>query len=137
MVPYLINNMRTEVQNEWDASPQSQPEPDSHLCGFVCRCFFCLLPVYILLVTSLKSYAEVNLSTMWSLPKGISLDSFLRAWNGDPSKGTIGLSSNFMNSLKWNVQMAGAILAALPTLVIFIILGRYFLRGLLAGSLKG
>jgi ABC-type glycerol-3-phosphate transport system permease component len=96
-----------------------------------------LLPVYILLVTSLKSYAEVNLSTMWSLPKGISLDSFLRAWNGDPSKGTIGLSSNFMNSLKWNVQMAGAILAALPTLVIFIILGRYFLRGLLAGSLKG
>jgi glucose/mannose transport system permease protein len=37
----------------------------------------------------------------------------------------------------WNVQMAGALIAALPTLLIFIILGRYFVRGLLAGSLKG
>lgn len=37
----------------------------------------------------------------------------------------------------WNVQMAGALLAALPTLVVFVFLGRYFVRGLLAGSLKG
>jgi len=37
----------------------------------------------------------------------------------------------------WNVQMAGAFLAALPTLLIYILLGRYFLRGLMAGALKG
>lgn len=37
----------------------------------------------------------------------------------------------------WNVQMAGSLLAALPTLLVYIFLGRYFLRGLLAGSLKG
>src|SRR5215216_3355400 len=70
-----------------------------YLALFAAAIFY-LLPVYILLATSLKSYAEVNLSTMWSLPKGISFDSFLRAWNGDPLKGTHGLSSNFMNSLK-------------------------------------
>ncbi len=40
-------------------------------------------------------------------------------------------------SVQWNVQMAAAFLTALPTLLIYIILGRYFLRGLLAGSLKG
>jgi len=39
--------------------------------------------------------------------------------------------------VKWNIQMAGALLAALPTLLIYIFLGRYFTRGLLAGSLKG
>jgi len=39
--------------------------------------------------------------------------------------------------VQWNVQMAGAILAALPTLLVYIFLGRYFMRGLLAGSLKG
>ena len=39
--------------------------------------------------------------------------------------------------VEWNVQMAGALMAALPTLLIFILLGRYFMRGLLAGSLKG
>jgi glucose/mannose transport system permease protein len=39
--------------------------------------------------------------------------------------------------ISWNVQMAGSLLAALPPLLIYIFLGRYFLRGLLAGSLKG
>jgi len=40
-------------------------------------------------------------------------------------------------TVPWNVQMAAAFLTALPTLLVYIILGRYFLRGLLAGSLKG
>jgi len=39
--------------------------------------------------------------------------------------------------VEWNVQMAGALIAALPTLLVYIFLGRYFVRGLLAGSLKG
>ncbi len=40
-------------------------------------------------------------------------------------------------AVRWNLPMAGAILAALPTLIIYIILGRYFIKGLLAGSVKG
>ncbi|MBI2200890.1 MAG: carbohydrate ABC transporter permease, partial [Armatimonadetes bacterium] len=39
--------------------------------------------------------------------------------------------------VEWNVQMAGALLAALPTMLVYVLLGRYFMRGLLAGSLKG
>jgi glucose/mannose transport system permease protein len=45
------------------------------------------------------------------------------------------LSSSFV--VEWNVQMAGALLAALPTLLVYVFLGRFFLRGLLAGALKG
>jgi glucose/mannose transport system permease protein len=33
--------------------------------------------------------------------------------------------------------MAGAVVAALPTLVVYTLLGRFFIRGLLAGSMKG
>jgi glucose/mannose transport system permease protein len=40
-------------------------------------------------------------------------------------------------SVQWNIQMAGALMAALPTLLVYVLLGRFFLRGLLAGSLKG
>ncbi len=39
--------------------------------------------------------------------------------------------------VEWNVQMAGAFLAALPTLAVFISLGKFFVRGLMAGSVKG
>ena len=40
-------------------------------------------------------------------------------------------------AVQWNLPMAGAIMAALPTLFVYIVLGRYFIRGLLAGSVKG
>lgn len=40
-------------------------------------------------------------------------------------------------AVNWNMPMAGALLAALPTLLVYIILGKYFIRGLLAGSVKG
>jgi len=33
--------------------------------------------------------------------------------------------------------MGGAMLAALPTMLVYVLLGRYFIRGLLSGSLKG
>jgi glucose/mannose transport system permease protein len=40
-------------------------------------------------------------------------------------------------AVNYNLPMAGAMLAAIPTLVVYIVLGRYFIRGLLAGSVKG
>jgi glucose/mannose transport system permease protein len=45
------------------------------------------------------------------------------------------LSGSF--SVDWNVVMAGAVIAALPTALVYIFLGRFFVRGLLAGSVKG
>lgn len=38
---------------------------------------------------------------------------------------------------EYNVDMAGAIIAALPTLVVYVLAGKYFVRGLTAGSVKG
>ena len=38
---------------------------------------------------------------------------------------------------EYNVHFAGAFIAAIPTLVIYIFAGRYFVRGLMSGSVKG
>jgi glucose/mannose transport system permease protein len=37
----------------------------------------------------------------------------------------------------FNLQMSAALLASLPTLAVYLLLGRYFMRGLMAGALKG
>jgi glucose/mannose transport system permease protein len=38
---------------------------------------------------------------------------------------------------EYNVHFAGAVMAALPTLVVYVVSGRYFVRGLMAGAVKG
>ncbi|WP_245681801.1 carbohydrate ABC transporter permease [Actinomadura kijaniata] len=40
-------------------------------------------------------------------------------------------------AVQYNQQMAAALLASLPTLVVYLLLGRFFMRGLMAGALKG
>lgn len=39
-------------------------------------------------------------------------------------------------AVKWNLPMAGAVVAALPPIIVYVIMSRYFIRGLLAGSIK-
>lgn len=38
---------------------------------------------------------------------------------------------------EYNVHFAGAFIAAIPTLVVYLVSGKYFVRGLMAGSVKG
>ena len=38
---------------------------------------------------------------------------------------------------EYNVDMAAALIAALPTLVVYVVAGKYFVRGLTAGAVKG
>ncbi len=59
-----------------------------------------LMPVYVMLSSSLKSFAEVqDLSRMWAPPSELNLESFQAAWSGIPEKGLRGLSNNLRNSL--------------------------------------
>jgi glucose/mannose transport system permease protein len=38
---------------------------------------------------------------------------------------------------EYNVDMAAAIIAGLPTLLVYVLAGKYFVRGLTAGAVKG
>ncbi len=53
---------------------------------------------------------------------------------------TVGLNNlaNTSSSVKeYNVDMAAAMIAGLPTLFVYIVAGKYFVRGLTAGAVKG
>jgi glucose/mannose transport system permease protein len=59
---------------------------------------------------------------------------------GESSPMTVALY-NIVNTstgvIEYNVNMAAAIIAAAPTLLVYIVAGRYFVRGLMAGAVKG
>lgn len=97
------------------------------------------------------------LRTLWSVVLPISAPAFVvtaiwqftSIWNDflfavfiitDPSQYPVTVAlNNTTGSLvtPYNLQMSAALLASLPTLVVYILLGRYFMRGLMAGALKG
>ncbi len=62
------------------------------------------------------------------------------AGTGDVMPMTVALN-NVVNTstgvVEYNVNMAAAMIAALPTLLVYILAGRYFVRGLMAGAVKG
>lgn len=75
---------------------------------------------------------------------------FTQIWNdflfgvaftvGDSNPVTVALNNIVASSTgvkEYNVDMAAAIIAALPTLFVYIVAGKYFVRGLGAGAVKG
>ncbi len=97
------------------------------------------------------------LRTYWSVVLPISAPAFVVAliwqftsiWNDflfavfiitDPAKWPVTVALNNVSGsfvTPYNEQMSAALLASLPTLVVYVLLGRYFMRGLMAGALKG
>jgi len=60
--------------------------------------------------------------------------------SGDSLPMTVALN-NLVNSStgvkEYNVHMAAAMIAAIPTVIVYVLAGKYFVRGLMAGSIKG
>ncbi|MDE3091613.1 MAG: carbohydrate ABC transporter permease, partial [Chloroflexota bacterium] len=88
---------------------------------------FYLVPIYLLLITGMKSFAEVNLYKMWDLPAAFSLDSFAKAWFGSDAEGFRGLSGNFWNSVQ--LAVPATILSALFGSMNGYILSKWKFRG--------
>lgn len=97
----------------------------------------------------LRTYASVVLPI--SLPSFVVvlIWQFTSAWNdflfavffSTANTGPVTLAlNNLANGAQlqnYGASMAGALLASLPTLVVYIVLGKYFVGGLMSGSVKG
>ena len=105
--------------------------------GKIDGCGFFGIFRYILLPISMPAFAVVLL---WQ---------FTTIWN-DYLIGLVVLSNPILAPVnvavkniagswatEWNIQMAAALIAASPTIIVYLLLGKLFMRGLLAGALKG
>ena len=97
------------------------------------------------------------LRTYWSIVLPISIPAFVvvliwqftSAWNdflfavffSSSQNGPVTVAlNNLANGAllqNYGVSMAGALFASLPTLIVYIILGKYYVGGLMSGSVKG
>ena len=84
-----------------------------------------LLPIFLLLLTGLKSYGEVNLYDMWALPRSLSFQSFVDAWKGSPI--SVGLGPNFINSFL--VVVPATLISAFMGAVNGYVLSKWKFRG--------
>ncbi len=88
---------------------------------------FYLMPVYLLLMTSMKTFAEATQSQMWNLPSGIHFESFSRVWLGSREQGITGLNQNFMNSVY--LAVPATLLSALLGSINGYVLAKWKFRG--------
>ena len=82
----------------------------------------------------------VVVSVIWQFTNIWNDFLFGASFGGQNQPMTVALNNLVQSSTgvkEYNVHFAGAILAALPTLFVYIVAGRYFVRGLMAGSVKG
>lgn len=117
---------------------------------------------YIAVPTELVSAAKIDgagfFTIFWRIIMPLSgpifvvclIWQFTQVWNdflfgvvfsgGDTQPITVALN-NLVNSStgvkEYNVDMAAAMIAALPTLIVYVLAGKYFVRGLTAGAVKG
>lgn len=96
----------------------------------------------------LRTYASIVLPISAPAFVVVLIWQFTSAWNdylfalffSNSRNGPVTISLNFLASgqlQNYSASMAGALIASLPTLLVYIILGRWFVGGLMAGSVKG
>jgi glucose/mannose transport system permease protein len=97
-----------------------------------------------------RIFWRIVLPLSWPIVMVTIIWQFTQVWNdflfgvvfssGERQPVTVALNNlvNTSTGIKeYNVDMAGAIIAGLPTLFVYVVAGKYFLRGLTAGAVKG
>ncbi|MFK3908515.1 carbohydrate ABC transporter permease [Pseudomonas monteilii] len=120
------------------------------------RNYYCSVPLALVQAARLDGAGFFTIFTRILLPMSLPIImvcliwQFTQIWNdflfgvvfasGDAQPITVALN-NLVNTStgvkEYNVDMAAALIAGLPTLLVYVVAGKYFLRGLTAGAVKG
>lgn len=102
--------------------------------------------------TFFQTFYKIILPLMRPMLATVALLSFRGGWNEyimplvftmtDPSKRPLTVGVNMLKNsgdgaAAWNIMFAGAVIAIIPILLIYIVASRYFIDGLTGGAVKG
>jgi glucose/mannose transport system permease protein len=125
------------------------------ICSLIFRNFFANIPDELVEAARIDGAGVIRAFLLVMLPLAlpafvvVGIFQFTNIWNDflfgvtilpNPNAQPVTVALNNLSgsfSVDWNVVMAGAVIVALPTALIYILLGKFFVRGLLAGSVKG
>ncbi len=127
------------------------------ICTLIFRNYYASIPDELIEAGLVDKASRIRIYLSIILP--LSLPAFVvvliwqftSAWNdflfaifltgGSPKLSVATTTLNFItgssNQVFYGLNMTASLMVSLPTLIVYIFLGRYFLRGLLSGSLKG
>lgn len=125
------------------------------LCTFMMSSFFDTVPISLEEAAEIDGYNKIQTITKVILPLSIpslvstALYAFINSWN-EFMFAYVFLSTDKYrtltpaimlfkgaNTIDWGGMMAASVLAVLPVTIIFLFLQKYFLAGLMSGSVKG
>jgi glucose/mannose transport system permease protein len=127
------------------------------ICTLIFRNYYAAIPNEIIEAGRVDGASMVRIFRTIILPLSIPcfvvvlIWQFTSAWNdflfaifltgGSPKLSVATTALNFItgsgNQVYYGNNMTASLIVSIPTLIVYIFLGRYFLRGLLSGSLKG
>lgn len=100
--------------------------------GFWTTFFLVILPI---------STPIIVVSVIWQFTSIWNDFLFGASFSGPDSRPLMVALNNLVNTStgtkSYNVDMAAAVIAALPTMLVYVLAGKYFVRGLMAGAVKG
>jgi len=127
------------------------------ICTLIFRNYYASIPDEIIEAGRVDGASMPRIYSSIMLPLSIPafvvvlIWQFTSAWNdflfaifltgGSPKLSVATTALNFLtgsaNQVYYGVNMTASLMVSIPTLLVYMFLGRYFLRGLLSGSLKG
>jgi len=127
------------------------------ICTLIFRNYYAAIPTELIEAGRVDGASMVRIFRTIILPLSIPcfvvvlIWQFTSAWNdflfaifltgGSPKLSVATTALNFItgsgNQVYYGNNMTASLIVSIPTLIVYVFLGRYFLRGLLSGSLKG
>lgn len=103
-------------------------------CNFIQTFLFVILPLLKPIIATIGIFAFTNSWNDYLMPMVVTLSNPAQR---PLSVGLIALKSSAEAATAWNLILAGAMISAIPMVLVFLFFSKFFIKGLVSGAVKG